>query len=311
VRKYLSLSLLLFLIGLLCLAQQPSKAFWQSRDSNYNKSASVAAAYTGAGDCSGCTTFNAFWSTRAYSAATRGTKAVNVCNITGGVDVACADFSTDATTGALTISLIGGLSCSVVTCAIKKFYDQSGANACSGSPCDATQATVANRATLTVSCQNSQPCAVFPGNPVNYTFASMGSNAQPLGMTAVLFPTATTAGGIIAFNSGTDPDFLINSNVMELYAGGGAFTATANVSNWFAVQAVFNGATSVLNVNGSETTPGTNPGANGTTTSGFIGNDGFAAFLQAKFVEGGVKLATLSAGNRSSLSSNQRTFWGF
>lgn len=40
-RKYLALSISLLFVGLLCLVQQPSQAFWQSRDSNYNISINV------------------------------------------------------------------------------------------------------------------------------------------------------------------------------------------------------------------------------------------------------------------------------
>lgn len=47
-RKYLSYFILLFIIELLCLTQQSSKAFWQSRDSNYNQS--IAAGGTVAPD---------------------------------------------------------------------------------------------------------------------------------------------------------------------------------------------------------------------------------------------------------------------
>jgi hypothetical protein len=58
--------------------------------------------YTGPGDIAPGA--KAWWGLRAYSAAKRGTRAVNVCNVS---DVACVDFNTDATTGTLVIT-VGG-----------------------------------------------------------------------------------------------------------------------------------------------------------------------------------------------------------
>jgi hypothetical protein len=82
-----------------------------------------AAAYKGPDDV---TTWQAFWSLRAYSAATRGTKLANVCNSTGGVDVGCADMLSDAVTGNLVSATISGITCPGANCTVKTLYDQVG-----------------------------------------------------------------------------------------------------------------------------------------------------------------------------------------
>ena len=69
--------------------------------------APVESSYQGPGDL-GISGIYALWSTQAYSSATRGNKAVNVCLPNGGT---CADFSTDAVTGKLDVTTISGSSC--------------------------------------------------------------------------------------------------------------------------------------------------------------------------------------------------------
>ena len=126
--KRLLLGWLLLLLGIGCLTQ--SQAFWQSRDSNYDNSSG----YQGPGNIvSGAF---AAWSLRAYNSAALGKKVINVCNVG---DVACADLSSDPTTGKLVISTIGGSSCSVITCTVKTINDQSGGGY------NMTQATIASR----------------------------------------------------------------------------------------------------------------------------------------------------------------------
>src|SRR5882757_890306 len=106
------------------------------------------AAFVGPADAIASPT--ACYSLRACASALRGTKVANVCNSTGGVDVGCADMLSDATTGDLVPATISLISCPGANCTVKTLYDQIGSN-CSG-PCDVTNATVANRPTLTTSC---------------------------------------------------------------------------------------------------------------------------------------------------------------
>lgn len=84
----------------------------------------------GPGDVQPYVAWGSVW--RAYSMATCGMPAVNVCNSTGGVDVACADMVTSTTTGKLVPNVIGGLTCGTDNsgnCTIKIIYDIPGAGA--------------------------------------------------------------------------------------------------------------------------------------------------------------------------------------
>src|SRR5216684_5005777 len=126
---------------LLCLWFGPASAQWSEgrgwlTGAGWLPLAKSGVAFVGSGDIVGG--WQVWYGLRAFSAAKRGTKAINVCNVS---DVACADFLTDATTGALVVTTVGGSDCSVVVCIIKTLYDQSGALACTGA-CDNTQATI-------------------------------------------------------------------------------------------------------------------------------------------------------------------------
>jgi hypothetical protein len=93
--------------------------------------------YTGPGDIvSGAT---AWWGIRAYKTAGLGTKVANICNSTGGTDVGCADFNSNATTGIIESKTVSGITCPGANCTVKILYDQSGALSCSSAACDASQ----------------------------------------------------------------------------------------------------------------------------------------------------------------------------
>jgi hypothetical protein len=127
-----------------------------------DKKPTISTSFTGPGDVVASGT--SFWfGLRAFSAAKRGTKAINLCNV---ADAACADVLTDGTTGDLLAPTnIGGIDCTAITvCTIKIFYDQTGNTDCAGpAACDALQATIASRATFTWNCQNGHPCAKKAG----------------------------------------------------------------------------------------------------------------------------------------------------
>src|ERR1039458_204497 len=86
------------------------------------KVAVSCSSYIGPGDI---VSWKSYWSLRSYSCVTRGNKLVNVCNSTGGIDVGCADISSDPTTGALVSATIALITCPGTNCTIKTFYDVS------------------------------------------------------------------------------------------------------------------------------------------------------------------------------------------
>lgn len=265
------------------------------------------AAYSGAGDVVASAV--AFWSMDAYNAATKGTKAVQICNV---ADVVCADLSTDATTGALVVTTIGGSNCAIVTCTIKIWYDQSGAMQCSaGTVCDLTNSTIANRPTFIVSCINSKPCARFAAASSQVLNAVSGTNNvnQPFTVSYISQQTAgfTTNGDVLWAGGGTmQVGYGANVNTAFMYLASSAPEVTAANSTFHAVQNVANDTSSDIYVDGSTNTvsPGTSI-INGTYQIG--GNN----FITGDIFEVGVWASAFSSGNKSAMNTNQHSRGGF
>lgn len=250
------------------------------------------------------------WSLRACSSATRGTRAANVCNV---ADAACADLSTDATTGALVITTIGGSSCSVVVCTVKILYDQTVGTTCGGSPCDVTNATIANRPVLVVSCINSLPCMTFVTASGQFlaSTATSPSLSQPFTVSAVADRTgAATTTSIAGISStGADPILAYSANVATVYAGT-PITRAATDNHFHALQGVYNSPNCVVNVDGTGTTADCNTGGITLANSFLVGNDGFNDFFEGKITEVGWWFSAFNGTQQTNMNSNQTAYWG-
>jgi hypothetical protein len=269
-----------------------------------------AAAYKGPGDV---TTWQVFWSLRAYSAATRGTKLANVCNSTGGVDVGCADMLSDAVTGNLVSATVSGITCPGANCTVKTLYDQVG-TFCSG-PCDVTNATVANRPTLTANCVNTTlPCMTFvaANSQFLHTASTAPVQAQPLTLSWVANHTGGTSGSI-GLQSGSG--LFLNyggSNQVQLNAGVTLGPVTASDGAWHSIQGVATTTpNSVISVDNVETTG--NAGTNGINSADFLNLGAFtggSSFFGGTITEFGIDFAVHSGTLRTSMCHNQFTYWG-
>ena len=261
----------------------------------------AGASYTGPGDiASGAL---AWYGLRAYSSAARGQKAINVCNAG---DATCVDMSTDASSGALTITTVGGTNCSVSTCTIKKAYDQT------GNGYDATQSTIANRPTLSVSCLSSLPCMAFSGS--QYLQATIPAVSFPDTYSAVAKRTGNFGAQNAIFASypgGPVFYFYSGSNLLALYAGvAGSMTVGAADNSWHAIQALVNGGSSSLEVDGT-TSGGALSNNGGSTSLGVGAYPGGSNRFNGFMAEGGYWTSAVSSGNQSSMNSNQHSYWGF
>lgn len=305
----------LLLAGLCCLLQAPSssRAYWQSRAQVVTAGGAACGGYSGPGDVVGGAL--AAWSLRAYNAADCGNKLINACNSTGGVDVACADIASSATTGALVPQTIGGITCPGTNCTIKTWYDRSGANACSGGvPSDMVQATVASRAALTASLYGSFPAAVFSGAQ-SYTPTCTNTQAIPISVSTVVNHNNSTA----TFGFFWDDQVHVGLAFLFVTGSGrvipyqnGPLIATAPLNTDLSIEGVLNGVSSAAYVNGTSTTgnAGSNTGMSGNTM--IIGQVGGAANFyignSPEIVIYPVALNSIQAGN---LTTNKRAFWGF
>lgn len=269
------------------------------------------AGYTGPIDVNG--TAYAFWSTRCGAAAYNG----NILDIWDG--------STGSTTetvlgcdGAGNIVVKSGsalaTTCSV-SCRVKTIYDQSGNTNCT-TACDITQATNANRPTLNQTLLNSKIGLVFDGvaNCLNVTVVNGG--VQPTTASLVFNRTGntTTLAAIYGNNVGGAQQIGNNSttNTAYIFAGSAVQTATANDNTTHAMQALLNGASSAMYIDGTNTTTAS-PGTSG-ILAGTIGvgsqNTCGGNFFTGNWFETGLWTADKSA-NNASMNSNQHTYWAF
>lgn len=288
------------------------------------------AAYSGPGDVVGSAT--AFYGLRAYSSAKRGTRAINLCDNTG---ANCADISTDLATGRLNNpGTLGANTCSSTnTCLIKTWYDQTGGTACGGSACDLTQTTAANMPSLTWSCINGLPCAVFAASQFNTgtgtlaswttgTYAAVSNRTGAFTSAGIIITLGTTGGQ-------TNLNFRQAASTMQMFQGTAAQTV-ANItdSNFHVFQAVFNGASSNLMCGGTAGTscsaagtnnaisPGTAAtGANSIICMGAGVSTGACAVastpLTGQVTEVGIWEGTVFSGTQqTNMNANQYAFWG-
>lgn len=268
----------------------------------------AAVVYAGPGDFVSYTIWGGL---RSYSSATRGTKVANVCNFS---DVVCADLSSDATTGALVITTIGGSSCASVTCTVKTLYDQTGGGH------DMTNATIATRPILKTSCIGSLPCMQFANaSPSFLTNGAISSMNQPYSFSEVFERTGDfgTTGVIISTQaSGAGADYFSGSaNTLNATAGSNA-TVTAADSTWHTEHTVYDDVhtASAMCLDGVHNTAGISPGSSSTGVQIAIGTQPPATGtlgMTGNLVEFGVLAGTISGANCTSLNSNEKTYWGF
>jgi hypothetical protein len=177
--------------------------------------ATAGVAYTGPGDIA---TFQYCYGLRAYSSATRGNAAINLCDNTG---ANCSDVATNASTGVLNApGTHGANNCATSnTCLIAKFYDQTGGGA------NCTQITAANMPTFnnTAGPLGTTPTAVFAG-PQTCAATVTALATQPFSgsMVAERTGSVTSYNSVIDFGVGNgDAGMLFENaaNTVGIYAG--------------------------------------------------------------------------------------------
>jgi hypothetical protein len=262
--------------------------------------------FTGPGDTvSGAL---AWWGLRAYSSATAGTKAANICNASS----VCADVNTLAANGNFDVATAQGapLNCGGTggTCTVNKLYDQSGASNCTG-PCDEIGSTPFP--TLVFNCLGTKPCAAFAASPMQSP-AYVPTTNQPFTGSAVATRTGNlTAYGDIIANAGGGIQLMFGqgNNLVSQYASGSIPSASAADNAPHAMQFIVNGATGSFFIDGVSTAVGSNPGPGPITGNLDVG--GNANNLAGNFFEGGFWAFGFSGAQQSSMNTNQHTYWGF
>jgi hypothetical protein len=266
-----------------------------------------SAGYTGPGDIvSGAT---AWWGLRGYNAAycTGSNPAMDVVDAATGLITTTINILSN---GDLDNATLSGLGYAVK---VKKLYDQTG----NGHHLD-TVNNLASSPSVTLNALGSLSVVTFDGSASQRIQASSAfpSQAQPFTVSLLAARTShfTTYGTFVACNS-TDPEIQVDNttNTWRINAGGTALTTTVSDSSYHALQFVFNGASSILYLDGTQTT-GLSPGTHGyTADSGgpIWGRDSFGNYIYGNIGENGWWPAAFTTPQQSSMDSNQHTYWGF
>lgn len=302
-RKIFVAALATFLIGF--TLQAPPAEAWLAQ------SVASAPGYTGPGDVFS----SAYWwgGFRAYSAAKRGTKAANICNV---ADVACADVSSDATTGQIPADpVIGGVTCGTTAgvnlCTVKTLYDQSGNGQ------DITQATIVNRPTFLPNCIGSLPCMKFVAANSQClgtsSFSGQSASLQDVISVGKINGTASNATYIDINTHNPQIMFLGGGTTFRLFGSGAGFTASYTPTNWNSLIGDDIGTGSTIYVNGSATSGNVGGFTSSANGLGVGGQDNCSTnYFDGWMTEAGEWVTTsITSGQASTMSSNQQTFWGY
>jgi Alpha-L-arabinofuranosidase B, catalytic len=263
---------------------------------------SPAASYSGPGDVvSGAT---AFYGLRAYNLA-YATGTNNAITIRRTSDSTSTNILI-LTTGALDVATATSF-CASTTCFASTIYDQIGGK-------NVSQSTTTQQPQLTFNCLNtSRPCLTFAGaSNQELTALSFTSASQPITISFVGERTGTFTSTNTVFGSlgVVQVGFGTAANTSFEYANSTVVTTAAADNALHAVQSVFNGASSTINVDGV-TSGSLNPGASGVGSQASIGYGGSNNPLTGYFAELIVyEGLNMTSGNQASLCHNQRNWWG-
>lgn len=198
--------------------------------------------------------------------------------------------------------------CAATTCFGAKWYDQS------GNTRDLLQATPTNQPQLVFNCKDTLPCWQYTANT---QVLQAGATITPASGTVSFSAVGMRSGGVGSFSllaeNGAAGNRIALSGTAATWGvfggtSGSVTVASATEGAWHSLQANLAAASSVVNVDGTETT-GT---ATGSITAALPRITGPAAGTTASQVEAVFwDNYQLTAPERAGLVNNQRGFWGF
>ncbi len=138
--------------------------------------------------------------------------------------------------------------------------------------------------------------------------------SQPFTMSSVVNRTGGTTNFSMVMSAGGGgvPQIIFQNavNSLGLFDGSLVF-ATAADNAIHAIQGVFNGASSIIYIDGSSSTVNAGAGVGGNPFHLSGDTLGVATFLAGDTYEYGIWTSAFSGGNLSAMNSNQHTYWGF
>lgn len=264
----------------------------------------VSASVTFPGDI--VTGASTYWGGEAYNAAyaTGSNPAYDLVDTATGLIATTVNILSNGRVDTATISGLG------VGQSVTKAYDQTG----NGN--HLVQTTLALMPTIEISGANSW--MVFASGQFLAKTSWNGNNTLAQPYTASIFfmdtGSVSTGGSLtIGADNGSGSAILGMfsndgaANKIEIYAGSGGVNVTASNNTWHSLSAVASGGASDMNVNGTA-----NTGSAGTT--GLIPQRVLLSSptlpIIGKMARAGIWPSAFSAGNSTSMSSNDHTFWG-
>jgi hypothetical protein len=239
------------------------------------------------------------------TSASSGAKACNVCNITGGVVIACQDMFVGSS-GKVVISSISGVSCSTggIICGVNTWYDMSRALACSGAPCDQTASSVASvMAVLNLSALGGLACATFSTGTV-YTPVTFSGLSQSFTGSFVARNNISSPGGLMGdagavgfFDNGGNWGFFASTNVSD---------GASDTTTFHSFQMVANSTSSSVTVD-SSTTGSLNAGTSAFGTTIRWGSDAYSRWVGLA-CEGGLWPGSVNLTSNQHSSTNGYNF---
>lgn len=191
--------------------------------------------------------------------------------------------------------------CAATTCTVATWYDQS------GNARDGTRAPAQQPSFVFACAPNGQPCL------------RSSSSGQLLGAPTSAVANPVTLNGVAIRTSGVGQcnwpmhyeagNFLATSVANQwVISGAGALGAAAADAAWHTGIGVFNGAASVLRIDATEGTGTLTANTTASSLLPFYGADTTVCSVVEVVWWSGY---ALTAGERSALTANQRSFWGF
>ena len=281
-----------------------------STDQTFTTAAS-GSSYVGPGDISPSAA--AWFGLRAYNAAyaTGLNPAADICDAATGATCTTINILSNGNFDTATAQTF----CTAHTsCVVSKLYDQTG----NGN--NLTQATNADRPTLTFNCTNSLPCLTFSGvTAAQLGIAASPSIAVPWSVSAVAERTGsfTSFQGIFTGYTGSQEVGLFfqnSANAGDLETGLGSIpSASAPDSAFHALEGVAGASTIAIYADGTPNLAAASSAAWTNTNVMEVGNSPFNNVgMTGNWEESGVwSNLGFSTSTATSLNSNQHTYWGF
>jgi hypothetical protein len=191
--------------------------------------------------------------------------------------------------------------CNATTCTLATLYDQTG----HGFPI--AQTTAANQPPIVFNCVGTKPCWQMTSATIG--LITVGTYTPATGvLTWSIIADRTVGTGVVRWLQANTTANSISSggaNVVVLEANSVTFSAAMSDNHLHAITAVVNGASSVINIDGVETT-----GTVGASTTGAALRDLGAAATTAHTIEMGVvDNVAASSSLRTSLCQNEQAFY--